>query len=154
MSWDCSDKNEKDEIPSKNFVFKGADADTTYTVKVNNTIITTSEGLGIVAREKFLQLASRLQRSARRGANFIKIFVKVSSSAGYIWYFLQIFVLEKWSVHHHRQVTLVLNGRAIAAVQKKLKALPKVEPQVSVQLLLMVLLISMMWEKKNVITSI
>ena len=65
MSWDCSDKNEKDEIPSKNFVFKGADADTTYTVKVNNTIITTSsyEGLGIVAREKFFRLASRLQRS-------------------------------------------------------------------------------------------
>ena len=29
------------------------------------------------------------------------------------------------------KVTLVLNGRAIAAVQKKLKALPKVEPQVS-----------------------
>ena len=28
-------------------------------------------------------------------------------------------------------MTLVLNGRAIAAVQKKLKALPKVEPQVS-----------------------
>jgi len=55
-----SDKNEADEIPSKNFVFKGADADITYTVKV----------------------------------------------------------------------TLVLNGRAIAAVQKKLKALPKVEPQV------------------------
>ena len=30
----------------------------------------------------------------------------------------------------------MLNGRAIAAVQKKLKALPKVQPQVSVPLVL------------------
>ena len=38
--WQCnhSDDSEKSEIPSKNFVFKGADTDTTYTVKVCNMI--------------------------------------------------------------------------------------------------------------------
>ena len=38
--WQCnhSDDSEKSEIPSKNFVFKGADTDTTYTVKVANMI--------------------------------------------------------------------------------------------------------------------
>ena len=39
----------------------------------------------------------------------------------------------------------MLNGRAIAAVQKKLKALPKVEPQVLAQLVLLMIL--MMREK-------
>ena len=33
-----SDDSEKSEIPSKNFVFKGADTDTTYTVKVGSMI--------------------------------------------------------------------------------------------------------------------
>ena len=30
----CSNDNEKQNVPSKTFIFKGADTDTTYTVKV------------------------------------------------------------------------------------------------------------------------